>query len=104
MSGLPVDSVARIELCSLLLITKDLRRNVVEETWLILLQPRSELVTREVIGHSKAEVYGDVQIPSRWDKLVTEFRDIFDPPCIPVDRDTAHYTELLPNSEPHYRC
>ena len=46
----------------------------------MLLQPHSELVTREVIGHSEAEGYGDVQIPSRWNKLVQEFHDIFDPP------------------------
>ena len=44
-----------------------------EEAWLILLQPHSGLVTREVIGHSEAEVLGDVQIPSIWDKLVQEF-------------------------------
>ena len=27
----------------------------------MLLQPHSELVTREVIGHSEAEGYGDVR-------------------------------------------
>ena len=43
-----------------------------EEAWLILFQPHNELVTREVIGHSEAEEYGDIQIPSRWNKLVTE--------------------------------
>ena len=74
-----------------------------EKTGLILLQPHSELVTREVIGHSEAERHGNVQIPSRWDKLVTEFHDIFDPPGMPVDRDTVHHIELLPNAEPHYR-
>ena len=31
----------------------------------MLLQPHSELVTREVIGHSEAEGYVDIQIPSR---------------------------------------
>ena len=40
-------------------------RNIVEEAWLMLLQPHSELVTREVIGHSEAEGHRDVQIPSR---------------------------------------
>ena len=23
---------------------------------------------------------------------------------MPVDRDTVHHIELLPNAEPHYRC
>ena len=74
-----------------------------EEAWLLLLQPQSELVTREVTGHSEEEGHGDIQIPSRWDKLVAEFHDIFDPPGMPVDRDTVHHIELLPNAEPHYR-
>ena len=74
-----------------------------EKAWLLLLQPQSELVTREVTGHSEEEEPRDVQIPSKWDKLVAEFHDIFDPPGMPVDRDTAHYIELLPNAEPHYK-
>ena len=69
----------------------------------MLLQPHSEPVTREVIGHSEEEGHGDVQVPSRWDKLVVEFHDIFDPPGIPVERDTVHQIELLPNAGPHYR-
>ena len=74
-----------------------------EEAWLMLLQPHSKLVTREVIGHSEAEGLEDVQIPSRWNKLVQEFHGIFDPPGMPVDRDTVHHIELLPNAESHYR-
>ena len=74
-----------------------------EEAWLILLQPHSESVTREVTGHSEEGGHGDVQAPSRWDKLVAEFYDIFDPPGMPVKRDTVHQIELLFNAEPHYR-
>ena len=102
-SGLLVDPVARVELCSLQQITKDLRKNFVEEAWLRLLQPHSELVTREVIGYSEAEELGDIQIPSKWNKFVQEFHDIFDTPGMPVDRDTMHHIELLPNAKPHYR-
>ena len=69
----------------------------------MFLQTPNELVTREVIGRSEAEGHGDVHIPSRWDKLVTEFHGIFNPPGMPVDRDTVHHIELLPNAEPHYR-
>ena len=75
-----------------------------EEAWLMLLQPNHcEFVTRGMIGHSEAEGHGDVYIPSRWNKLVQEFHNIFDPLGMPVDRDTVHYIELLPNAEPHYR-
>ena len=70
----------------------------------MLLQPHSEPVTREVIGHSEGKGNGDVQTPSRWEKLVAEFYNIFDPPGMPVERDTVHQIELLPNVEPHYRC
>ena len=73
------------------------------EAWLMLLQTHSELITREVIGHSKVGGYGDIQAPSRWDNLVEEFHDIFDPPGMPMDRDTMHQIKLLPNAEPHYR-
>ena len=70
----------------------------------MLLQPHSELINREVIVHSEAEGHGDIQISSRCNKLVQEFHDIFDPTSMPVDRDTVHHIELLPNPEPHYRC
>ena len=75
-----------------------------EDAWLILLQPHSELVTREVIGHSEAGEPGDIQIPFEWNNLVQQFHDIFHPPGMPVDRDTVHYIELLPNAEPNYGC
>ena len=74
-----------------------------EDALLMLLQPHSELVTGEVIGHSEAGGTGDIQIPSKWNNLVQEFHDIFDPPGMPVDRDTVHHIELLPNAEPNYR-
>ena len=74
-----------------------------EDAWLMLLQPHSVLVTREVIGHSEAEGLGDVLIPSRWNKIVQEFHVIFDPPGMPVDRDTMHHIKLFLNAEPHYR-
>ena len=31
-----------------------------EEAWLMLMQPHSELVTREMIGHSEAGGLGDI--------------------------------------------
>ena len=70
----------------------------------MLLQPHSGPVTREVTGYNEGKGDGDIQAPSRWDKLVAEFHDIFDPPGMPVERDTVHQIELLPNAEPHYRC
>ena len=74
-----------------------------KEAWLLLLQPHSEIVTGEVVGHSERKGNGDIQTPSRWERLVLEFHDIFDPPGMHVDRDTAHQIELLPNDKPYYR-
>ena len=70
----------------------------------MLLQPRSEPITREVTGQWEEGGDEDVQAPSRWDKLVAKFHDIFDPLGMPVERDTMHQIELFPNAEPHYRC
>ena len=78
-----------------------MRENIEKEAWLILLQPHSELVTREVPGHSEKEGHGDIQTPSRWYRLVAEFHDIFDPPGMPVERDTVYQIVLLLNAEPH---
>ena len=69
----------------------------------MLLQPHSELVTREMTGCCEGGGDGDVQAPTWWDKLVAEFHDIFDPPGMPVERDTGHQIELLPHAEPYYR-
>ena len=74
-----------------------------EEAWLILLQSYSELVTREATSHSEEEGQRDIQTPSKWDRLVAEFYDIFDPPGMPAERYTVHQIELLPNAKPHYR-
>ena len=75
-----------------------------EKAWLMLLQPHGEPVTREVTGHHEGGGDGDVIAPTRWDKLVSEFHDIFDPLGMPVEQDTMHQIELLPNPEPYYRC
>ena len=74
-----------------------------EEAWLMLLQPHSEPITSEVTGHHEGGGDGDIQYPTRWNELVAKFHNIFDPPCMPVERDTMHQIELLPNAEPHYR-
>ena len=69
----------------------------------MLFQPHSEPVTRQVTGHSEGKGDRNIQAPSRWGKLVAEFHDIFDPPGMPVERNTMHQIELLPNAEPNYR-
>ena len=69
----------------------------------MLLQPHSEPVTREVTGHREGGGDGDIQAPTRWDKLIAEFHNISDPPGMPVERDTMHQIKLLPNAKPLYK-
>ena len=61
-----------------------------EKAYLVLLQPHSEPVTREVTGHREGVGDEDVQAPTIWDKLVAKFYDIFDPPGMPVEKNTMH--------------
>ena len=68
----------------------------------MLLQPHNEPITREVTGHHEEVRVGDVQASTMWDKLVSEFHDIFDPSSMPVEQDAMYQIELLPNAEPHY--
>ena len=69
----------------------------------MLLQPHSEPVNSEVIGYHKGGRGWNIQAPTRWDKVVVEFHDIFDPSGMRVEKDTVHQIELLPNAKPHYR-
>ena len=43
----------------------------------MFLQPHRDPGTREVTGHHEEGGDRDIQAPSRWDKLVAEFHDIF---------------------------
>ena len=69
----------------------------------MLLQPHSEPVTRKVTGHHEGEgMETSKPLPGGTNWLL-EFHNIFDPPGMPVERETLHQIELLPNAEPHYR-
>ena len=71
-------------------IAKDLHKSFMEDAKLVLLQPHSDPIIREVTGHRERGGDRDIQAPTRWDKLVAEFYDIFDPPGMPVEQDTMH--------------
>ena len=82
LSGLPVNPVSYADLCSLQQIAKGLHRDFVDKAWLMLLQSHIEPATREVTAYHEGGGDREIQDPTRWDKLVAEFHDIFDPPCI----------------------
>ena len=57
-----------------------------DDAWLMLLQPHSEPVTREVTGQHEGGGDGDIQAPTKWSKLVAGFHDVFNPPGMPVSK------------------
>ena len=40
---------------------------------------------------------------ARWDSIIAEYSDVFEPPGMPAERDTVHRIELKPGSVPPYK-
>ena len=103
LQALPTAPVAKVELCSITQLERDLRRGC--ESWLMLLHPTSHVAAMEAstcAGVEGSEA-GTTSAPSRWSKLVDEFSDVFEPPGMPAERDIVHKIELKPGSQPPYR-
>ena len=105
LAGLPVEAVARVELCSARQVARDLRRGC--EGWIMLLQPAGHVATMEVCtlassGTGSGTTAGAPET-DRWERVVSDFTDVFEPPGMPVERDITHRIELLPGSKPTYR-
>ena len=41
--------------------------------------------------------------PTRWENVVAEYADMFEPPGMPAERDTMHRIKVEPGSEPPFR-
>ena len=74
------------------------------EAWLMLVQPSSHVVAMEADTCARA---GDGSAgsaePSRWENVVVEYADMFEPPSMPADRETVHLIKVEPGSEPPFR-
>ena len=110
LQALPTAPVAKVELCSITQLERDLRRGC--ESWLMLLHPTSHVAAME--ASTCAGVEGSEECtasepsctasePSRWSKLVEEYSDVFEPPGMPAERDIVHKIELEPGSQPPYQ-
>ena len=100
---LPTAPVAKVELCSITQLERDLRRGC--ESWLMLLHPTSHVAAMEAstcAGVEGSEA-GTTSAPSHWSKLVDEYSDISEPPGMLAERDIVHKTELKPGSQPLYQ-
>ena len=109
LQALPTAPVAKVELCSITQLERDLRRGC--ESWLMLLHPTSHVAAMEAstcAGAEGLEVCTASEPlctafePSRWSKLVDEYSDVFEPPGMPAECDIVHKIELKPGSQPPY--
>ena len=90
LQALPTAPVAKVELCSITQLERDLHRGC--ESWLILLHPTSHVAAMEASTCAGAEG-SEVCTASEplctaselscWLKLVKEYSDVFEPPRMP---------------------
>ena len=74
------------------------------EAWLMLVQPSSNVVAMEADTCTGAgEGSAGSAKPSRWENVVAEYVDVFEPPGMLADRDTMQCIEVEPGSEPPFR-
>ena len=71
------------------------------ESWLMLVQPSSHVVTMEADTCARAgEGSAGSAEPSCWENVVAKYADMFEPPGMPADRDTVHRIKVEPGSKP----
>ena len=107
LAALPLDQVARVELCSVTALAKDVRCGDVESAFLMLLKPANPAATMEVdtdiVGTNGED--GSVQNePTRWDQFCNKYADVFEPLGFPAKLEIDHDLELLPGATPQYCC
>ena len=40
---------------------------------------------------------------TRWNSIIAEYSDVFEPPGMPAERDTVHQSKLKPGLVPSYK-
>ena len=74
------------------------------EAWLMLVQLSSHMVAMEAATCARAgEGSAGSTEPSRWENMVAEYADVFEPPGMPADRETMHCIKVEPGSELPFR-
>ena len=102
LHALPTKPVAKVELCSIKQVERDMRLGC--EAWLMLIQPATHVVATEADTCAEGDVVsGACNDATRWNSIVTEYSDVFEPPGMPAERDTVHRIELKPGSVPPYK-
>ena len=66
----------------------------------MLLHPRATVDTMGVLTATEGEGSLSTGDSARWDKLISEFADVFAEPGKPVERTVKHTIDLLPGLQP----
>ena len=102
LHALPTKPVAKVELCSIKQVERDMRLGC--EAWLMLIQPATHMVATEADTCAEGVVVSDTSgDAARWNSMFTEYSDVFEPPVMPAKRDIVHRIELKPGSVPAYK-
>ena len=107
LAVLPLDQVARVELCSVTALAKDVCHGDVESAFVMLLEPANPVATMEVetdVVGNNGEDGSVINGPTCWDQFCDEYADVFEPPGFPTKCEIEHNIELLPCATPQYHC
>ena len=89
LHALPTKPVAKVELCSIKQVERDMRLGC--EAWLMLIQPATHVVATEADTCAEGDMASDSRNDAtHWNSIVTEYSDVFEPPGMPAERDTVH--------------
>ena len=69
----------------------------------MLLKPTGTVAAMGADAGSGAGEGREAGVPDRWMQLVDEFKDVFEPPGMPAERDVVHRIETVPGSVPPFR-
>ena len=76
LHALPTKPVAKVELCSIKQVERDMRLGC--EAWLMLIQPATHVVATEANTCAEGVVVSDTSgDATRWKSIVTEYSDVF---------------------------
>ena len=89
LHALPTKPVAKVELCSIKQVERDMRLGC--EAWLMLIQPATHVVAMETDTCAVSDMVSDsINDTTRWKSIVTEYSDVFKPSGMPAECDTVH--------------
>ena len=102
LHALLMKPVAKVELCSIKQVARDMRLGC--EAWLMLIQPAMHVVDTEANTCAEGVVVSDASNDAmHWNSIVTEYSNVFKPPGMPAECDTVYRIELKPGSVPPYK-